>query len=480
MAWLHAVPARSKGSRWLCQTAALPLGCSRGRRPLCCRSRPLRYATCLLLAWACCTGVDGRVSAQSTAQIPLQFDFLNPGARSLAMGGAFVGAADDATAAFANPAGLARLSTKEVSAEGRFRQIETRFLQGGRVSGTVTGIGLDTIAGPSYATDSDRRMSPAFLSFLAPVGSVTVAAYRHEAVAIENTFFSDGVFSRATFAGVTDDRNRDLPLGGTRRVNISDYGGAVGVRLGEQLSLGGGVSVYTFKLAASFARNSFVSDVFSPSDRSIVLATATQDGDSVAVSANVGAQYALRSDLKIGAQVRRGPRFDFTQHDVVRSSGIDLTRAGRFKVPDVASVGVEWRIRSTVRVLADYTRVQYSQLKKDFIDIQALSSGRQDQLRIDNGNEVHGGVEYVLLGLPKPTALRVGAWFDPDHAVRYIPTAANDAVDVLLRATLPGGENLVHYTFGAGVALTNRIEFNAGADLSRRTTYVTASGVVRF
>jgi long-subunit fatty acid transport protein len=417
--------------------------------------------------------------AQATAQIPLQFDFLTPGARSLAMGGAFVGAADDATAAFANPAGLTQLSRKEISAEGRFRRIQTPFLQGGRVSGTVSGIGLDTIDGPSYGTDTDYHTSPAFLSLTLPAGPVTLAVYRHDAVGIENTFFSDGAFARANFAGTIDDRNRDLPLGGTRTVNISDYGGAFGVRLGDKLSVGGGVSVYTFKLASDFARYSFVSDVFSPTDRHIISATATQHGDAVALSANTGALFTLRPNVKIGAQFRRGPRFPFSQHDRV-SSSLDLTRTGQFKVPDVASVGVEWRVGSNVRVLGDYARVQYSQLKKDFIDIQSLSSGRQNQLRIDSGNEVHGGVEYVLLDLPKPMALRAGAWFDPDHAVRYVPTAANDALDVLLRATLPGGQNLVHYTFGAGVALTNRIEFNAGADLSRRTTYVTASGVVRF
>ena len=30
-------------------------------------------------------------SAQTTTQFPIQFDFLNPGARSLAMGSAFTG-----------------------------------------------------------------------------------------------------------------------------------------------------------------------------------------------------------------------------------------------------------------------------------------------------------------------------------------------------------------------------------------------------
>ena len=38
--------------------------------------------------------------------VPLQLSFSDPGARSAGLGGAFVALADDATAAFANPAGL--------------------------------------------------------------------------------------------------------------------------------------------------------------------------------------------------------------------------------------------------------------------------------------------------------------------------------------------------------------------------------------
>lgn len=444
------------------------------------RRRAVRRTLSVLVVWVCCGWGVPLARAQATAQIPLQFDFLNPGARSLAMGSAFVGAADDATAAFANPAGLARLNTRQVSAEGRVRRVETPFLQGGRISGSVSGVGLDTINGPSYGTDVDAHLSPAFLSVMLPVASFTVAAYRHDAVGIENTFFSNGVFTRATFAGTTDDRNRELPLGGTRTVDIADYGAALGVRLGERVSIGGGVSVYTFRLDAAFTRYGFVSDVFSPADPKIIAATATQHGDGASLSGNLGALVQLHPRVKLGAQFRRGPRFEFTQHDVVRTTSIDLTRGGHFKVPDVASVGVEWRVGSATRILADYARVRYAQLKSDFIDIQALSSGRPDQLRIDSGSEVHGGVEYVLANLARPLALRGGAWFDPDHAVRYVPTAANDGIDQVLRVTLPGGENLVHYTFGAGVALTDRIELNAGADLSKRTTAVTASGVLRF
>ncbi|MGB5341528.1 MAG: hypothetical protein WBP67_05500, partial [Thermoanaerobaculia bacterium] len=44
---------------------------------------------------------EGQELAQPV--VNLQFNFADPGARSLGFGGAFVGLADDATAAFANP-----------------------------------------------------------------------------------------------------------------------------------------------------------------------------------------------------------------------------------------------------------------------------------------------------------------------------------------------------------------------------------------
>src|SRR6187431_987463 len=62
------------------------------------------------------------VAAQdvATRSLPsIQFNFGNPGARSLGMGGAFLGLADDASAAEANPAGLTILRKAEISIEGR-------------------------------------------------------------------------------------------------------------------------------------------------------------------------------------------------------------------------------------------------------------------------------------------------------------------------------------------------------------------------
>ena len=55
----------------------------------------------------------------------LTFNFGNPGARSLGMGGAFLGLADDASAAEANPSGLTVLRRPEVSVEVRNYQVRS-------------------------------------------------------------------------------------------------------------------------------------------------------------------------------------------------------------------------------------------------------------------------------------------------------------------------------------------------------------------
>src|SRR5690349_12499885 len=113
-----------------------------------------------LAAW----GTAGTADAQGSLQFPLQFDFLNPGARSLAVGSAFVGMADDATAAFNNPAGLVNLPTFEISFELRGRRLESTFLNGGRLSGTLTNNGIDTIGGPRYDTSLSVDTGPSYLS----------------------------------------------------------------------------------------------------------------------------------------------------------------------------------------------------------------------------------------------------------------------------------------------------------------------------
>jgi long-subunit fatty acid transport protein len=432
------------------------------------------------LASAILAGTAARGAAQTTSQIPLQFDFLTPGARSMATGGAFIGAADDATAAFTNPAGLARLTRREFSAEARFRRFETPYLSGGRISGSITGQGLDVIPGSVYSNDVDTSVSPSFFSMLLPFSAGTLTVYFHQMADIENSFLSNGVFERFTFGGITDDNGREIPIGGTRNIGIMTGGATFGHALTDRIAIGGGITLAHLSLDSSFARLG-IESLFGPVLPNVKSATAVQSAHDTAVSANAGALFQLTGNVKVGATYRSGPRFSFTQEDRVFDAGTDLTRRGDFKVPDIAGAGFEWRLTDNLRALGDYDFVRYSQIKRDFIDFQAISSNRADQIVVDDAHELHGGVEYLLLRWANlPLAFRGGLWRDPSHAPRYVPTPQHDELDVLLSATLPGTTDLVHYTFGAGVVVGGRVELNGAADLSSRTRYVTTSAVVRF
>src|SRR5881394_2081478 len=100
----------------------------------------------------------------------LQFNFGNPGARSLGMGGAFLALADDASAAEANPAGLTILRKPEVSVEGRNYQEQQVF----STSGTYPDISRTAFSHYS------QRVDVTFASFVYPFKNFTIGAYYHE------------------------------------------------------------------------------------------------------------------------------------------------------------------------------------------------------------------------------------------------------------------------------------------------------------
>jgi len=416
--------------------------------------------------------------AQSTAQIPLQFDFLNPGARSLALGSTFIAVADDATAAFTNPAGLTFLGRPEVSFEARFRRLDTPFLSGGRLSGRVTNIGADTVSGPVYSISRDQTTRPYFTSFVYPTLRWAIAAYRHELVFQDNSFLANGAFEQAIFAGTLINEARDLPLSGRRRIKVENYGAAFAYRFNDRVAAGAGVAIYRLALNSDFVRLGFSGDVFGPVDPTQRGSTATQRATAVRPAINAGVIWSVHPAVRVGAVVRQGAAFDFNQQDVIPLRPA-LSRDGQFRSPHVFGAGARVQPRDGLSFSFDVDRVAYGRLKKDFVNFQAISTGTENQLQVRDGTEVHGGVEYVFIALPRTPAIRAGIWYDPNHAVRYLSDNSNGQVDVRLKAMLPGGDDLVHYCFGFGVPLSQVLEVNAGADLTSKRRYVSGSLVVR-
>lgn len=77
----------------------------------------MKHRACLLLLFLSVIGSTCFSQSNDESLALMQFNFFNPGGKSLAMGGAFLGLADDSTAALANPAGLTALIRPEFTAE---------------------------------------------------------------------------------------------------------------------------------------------------------------------------------------------------------------------------------------------------------------------------------------------------------------------------------------------------------------------------
>ena len=443
-------------------------------------SRRLTAITIVALLWPAAP-----VSAQTSLQIPLQFDFLNPGARSLAIGGAFVALADDATAGFANPAGLMELNRMQVSVELRARRLESLFLERGRLSGAISNQLTDTIAGPVFGQSRDQSGGLGFISIVMPSSSRkwTVAAFRHELVRVDQAFLSQGVFQQDP---VEFTSRRDTPQEGIRRISLTNYGLAGARQLSSRLSVGATLSVYHFALDSEFTRFDF-EGFLGPPILTTVLGRSTQKGSGVSVAPALGVQFCVKAcddrsgrSARFGAAYRRGPSFKYDTRD-----GQDPVRTQTFRSPSTLAVGAAVEMAKPGRRLlfaTEVTYITYSRLERDYVVDQALGSGLQDQFFVDNGVEYHFGAQYTW-ERPWVPKFRVGIWSDPNHTVRFRSNAAlafptDRLKEELMRTALSTGERLTHLTAGVGLSISSRLAWNLGADFAPRSTVISSSIIV--
>ena len=178
--------------------------------------------------------------------VNLQLNFSDPGARSLGFGGAFIGLADDATAAFANPAGLVQLGRPEVSLEGRRTSYSTPFTEGGRVEGEPSGFGIDDTVGLRTARSDNVVSGLSFLSVAYPRGKWSVAFFRHQLADFELFTETQGLFA----GGTNCCQQRFFDYRTSNDFDFVNYGLSGAFRVTETLNLGMGVTYLDASLIA--------------------------------------------------------------------------------------------------------------------------------------------------------------------------------------------------------------------------------------
>lgn len=128
--------------------------------------------------------------------------FSSPGARSIGLGGAFAAIADDATAAFANPAGLIQILRPEISFELRATASRNSVHSG--LDQGVSGLG--------------------FFSFVLPSRNWAFALYSHQVASVGFTVTHSDIVAR--------------------EFEVRSYAAAAAYEISDHLSLGAGLSYF--------------------------------------------------------------------------------------------------------------------------------------------------------------------------------------------------------------------------------------------
>jgi hypothetical protein len=431
------------------------------------------------------------VAAQETPNT-FEFSFSNPGARSLGLGGAFAALADDATAVFANPAGLVQLVSLEVSAEFRHWRYSTPYIEGGRYEGEPTGVGLDDVDGLRRAVSEEQLTGLSFLSFVYPKGRWSFAIYRHQLANFRAQTDTQGLFHTG---GTGTEVFRSFDRRWSTELDIVSYGATGAYRINERLSVGLGLVYFDGRLDAPFEWVFFddatVDGFFGPNsylpERQLANGDMAFDDSDWGLSAGLYWSFAER--WSVGAFYRQGPEFDLV-FAVRAGAAIQLVEpsnspgetwlviATPMQFPDVYGFGIAYRTDDGKLTFGfEWDRVGYSSIFGSFdpVVVETLDDDLDlgIELAADDGNELRLGAEYAFLDLKPVLALRAGVWLDPDHRFRSISS------DPEHRALFQPGDDEVHFALGLGLAFGS-FQIDLAADFSNLVDTVSLSAIYSF
>jgi hypothetical protein len=448
--------------------------------------------------------------------------------------------ADDATAAYTNPAGLTNLTLggSQMTVELRQNQFRNSFADRGHFSSvpgtdpypTNRGVDFEDFFGLVRGEVSSETSGISFLSFayVLPRG-LTLALYRHELGDFATRFQTQGPFADARVADCLDTDvtpvglcvTRFLPRQAETELEIVNYGlsGAYELKLptlqGKEstLSIGVGVSYYELDL---FAFNQFYDlgrftdlssrlpgGFYGPPDYGPdnISFDSEEIGDDHAFGINLGFLWKLGKEQRwsVGGVFRQGP--DFTTTRDLRVCGLDpdvndgitvrcdfdtSLQSGAFTVPDVIGLGLAYRTaEGKTKMLFDLNRVRYSQRLVDFTkgllspsdpDFDPEFDRNPADFRIKDADQLHLGVERIVLVVE---SLFVGtARFGAWREPFHELEYFGKVEDAAAFIRRPKDAE-IHYSAGFGLVIKEDYQIDFAADLSDPSNTYTFS-LVKF
>lgn len=474
-----------------------------------------------LLAATLAAPVDSLAVTDEEVFRNFRFNFVNPGGRALGMGGAFVGIADDATAAAANPAGLTNLLSPELFTEWRLSDTATS-----RLTASIDDPrGLPDPVLTESKSDPENVLHPSFLSFVYPFDNWVFALSRQEVLNTDAD--TENVFSDRPQYPPTD----IVRARGEAEALIEYYNLSFGFRAGEKFAAGVNLTYARMDLE-SRTENYFNFGSGLEAD----YATVVDDSDDD-FAFSVGLLFKPVDKFHVGLVYRDGPEFVLDEHiqdtrpagnypsalvlaDFLGNRNLVFDPFADFglgaasfddplmfenvvNVPDQYAIGFGWRPTESLTIALDVIHVEYSDLEDGFVgNVNALTfpgdapdcdfskdlgdgtfpcdyTTPTATYSFDDETIYRLGVEYLWILKEKiPFALRAGVYVDPN--VRLEAEFPAGGVFIAEDDTFPTGDDQTHYTLGLGLVLQDKFQIDLAGDFSNNDDTYIASFIYHF
>ena len=473
-----------------------------------------------------------------------RFNFINPGARSLGLGGAFIAAADDATAAVANPAALHYVFRNEVF-------VEYRFVDPDSVVFTPQAGTIGDLMNPDPffldLTSVNERDSTSFFSFASfatpfRIGSrrASVAVSAQVVLDVENNLTSDTEETALRFS------NPDFPQwinDGTLGCASSSETGQIqfyslcNTQTGEldtelinyNLSFSYSfVDDFSIGITATYADLSMTSEVLNTTDDprgifvsvnpridtgggifSDVLTRTTIDDTDGDITYSIGLHWHPDrsfpggvSPIRFGLVYRKGAKLSVTEviEEQDPATGVFVPTQAPFDnvlhVPDRFGLGFSYELGQHWTFAVDLERIEYSDLLDgyrsgiNFFTSPDLGASFPQiavsnlVFDVDDADVAHAGAEYASQTRGGwRYALRAGYYNAPDNRIRLVQVTSDDMnpeVEDLYRDVFRGDEDYNHFTGGVSLNTPGGFQIQLAGDWSDQGTQYVVSGIFRF
>lgn len=386
---------------------------------------------------------------------------LNPvgsGARAVGMGGAFIGVADDATAASWNPAGLIQLEKGEVSVVYANMNRKHEY--------AATALHPELATTSSMSTDGINYMSTVFNPFVLFDHNVIVSINYQRLYEMEKH-----VLTRFDVSALPDYFNEEITFDQTGYLYALSP--AFAVQAGPSLSFGMTLNFWN----DLFGRNGWNEKYKSRGSGVIGLIpttdsfTRTSQIDFDGLNANLGLLWSASSAVTIGAVYKSGfnahiARSDqsYYEDDQGTYKFSDTEEQMTLRMPPSYGVGVQYRPFDELTVDLDVYRTEWSKfvmVRPDGTEINPLSGTETSFGRSKSTTQVRLGAEYLFIGTKGVVAVRGGIFSDPSPARGQVDDASG-------------------FSLGTGYATANysadlAYQYRSGDDMTGDVVTVTGS-----